>query len=76
MILNRHRFLEGYYKNKKILKKEVKDKVDINTFDTAIKDIEDELIVKKDEIYGLDKTNPVNENDTNEDLKLKFLKGF
>ena len=60
-------------KIEKILKKEVKDKVDINTFDTAIKDIEDQLIVKKDEIYGLDKTNPVNENDTNEDLKLKFL---
>ena len=56
----------------KILKKE-KDKVDNDVFDRAIKDIEDQLILKKDEIYGLDKTNSVTEKDSNDDLKLKFL---
>ncbi len=56
----------------KILKKE-KDKVDNDIFDRAIKDIEDQLIVKKDEIYVLDKTNSVTEKDSNDDLKIKFL---
>ena len=55
------------------LKKEVKkEKIDNETIDNAINDIEDQIIKRRDKIYDLNKTKP-SENNSDNEYKSKFL---
>src|SRR5688500_13506079 len=54
----------------KTLKKEVKGIIDDNTFDNAIRDIEDQLVKRREEIFNLGETK---ENNSDKEFKSKFL---
>src|SRR5215204_437204 len=59
----------------KKLKKEVRDNnIDDETFDNAIKDIEDQLIKQKDEIFNLNKTKASESDYAENEFKSKFVK--
>jgi hypothetical protein len=56
------------------LKKEVKSKnIDDETIENGIKDIEDQIIKKRDEIYNLNKTKTFENNSVDNGFKSKFL---
>ncbi len=56
------------------LKKEVKGKnIDDETFDNAIRDIEDQLIKKREEIFNLNKTKTSESDSVNHEFNSKFL---
>ena len=58
----------------KTLKKEVKGKsIDDETFDNAIRDIEDQLIKRREEIFNLNKTKTSESDSVDHEFKSKFL---
>ena len=57
----------------KTLKKEVKDIVDNETFDNAVRDIEDQLIKRREEIFNLNNTKTSENDSPDHEFKSKFL---
>ena len=58
---------------KKTLKKEVKGIIDDQTVEDAIKDIEDQLIKKREEIFNLNKTKTSESDSADHEFKSEFL---